>query len=210
MPKIEPFENFNDEYDEWFIKNRLLYKFEIDAVRNFIPLNSFGLDIGAGSGKFSLPFGISTGIDPSFKMALKSMENGIKISIAVAEALPFKNKVFDFALMVTSICFLDDIRKAFDEAYRVLKSDGYIVIGFVDSESKLGRKYILKKNESRFYRDAEFYSPSEIIHHLEQSGFTNFEFNQTIFSREDLDKQIFKKGYGEGSFVVIKAVKRNG
>ena len=210
MPKIEPFENYHDEYDEWFVRNRLVYQLEIDAIKDLLPRDSYGLDIGVGSGKFSLPFGITTGIDPSFKMALKSKISGINVFLAVAEELPFKNGVFDFALMVTSICFLDDLKKAFSEAYRVLRPGGHIIIGLIDPESDLGRKYIRRQSESRFYKDAEFYAPDEIVCLLEQSGFADFEFNQTVFSNKEYRQQKFKKGFGEGSFVVIRAAKPPG
>jgi len=208
VANINAFENFSNEYDQWFSDNRFLYQLELEAVKDFIPENSYGLDIGVGSGKFSLPFGITTGIDPSFKMAFKSKKNGINVYLAVAEALPFKNEVFDFALMVTSICFVDDVQKTLDEANRVLRKGGEIIIGFVDEDSDLGRKYNAKKNESRFYGEAKFYSTADIINYLEKSGFGDFEFNQTIFSDGDYSKQKFRKGYGEGSFVVIRAFKR--
>jgi len=210
VANITAFENFSNEYDQWFCDNRSLYQLELEAVKDFIPENSYGLDIGAGSGKFSLPFGITIGIDPSFEMSLKSKKNGIDVYLAVAEALPFKSEVFDFALMVTSICFVDDVQKALDEANRVLRKDGEIIIGFVDKDSELGRKYNAKKNKSRFYSEAEFYSTDDIVKYLEKSGFGNFEFNQTIFGHGDYSKQKFRKGYGEGSFVVIKASKMRG
>lgn len=208
MANIYAFENFSNEYDQWFDDNRLLYQLELEAVKDFIPENSYGLDIGVGSGKFSLPFGISIGVDPSFEMSLKSKKNGIDVYLAVAEALPFKNEVFDFAVMVTSICFVDDVQKSFNEANRVLKMDGEIIIGFVDKDSELGRRYNAKKNESRFYSEARFYSTADVVNYLEKSGFGGFEFNQTIFSDGDYSKQKFRKGYGDGSFVVIKAFKR--
>jgi ubiquinone/menaquinone biosynthesis C-methylase UbiE len=43
--------------------------------------------------------------------------------------------------MVTTICFLDNIEKAFNEIYRVLKSNGSVIIGFIDAESPLGKFY---------------------------------------------------------------------
>jgi len=36
-------------------------------------------------------------------------DRGIKVIHAVAERLPIKDSQFDFALMVTTICFLDDV-----------------------------------------------------------------------------------------------------
>lgn len=58
--------------------------------------------------------------------------------------------------MVTVICFLDDVLQAFKEAYRVLKPGGYILVGFIDKESVLGRQYMEKREKSLFYQDAVF------------------------------------------------------
>lgn len=40
--------------------------------------------------------------------------------------------VFKFVLFVTTVCFLDDINKAFREAYRVLKKGGRLIAGLID------------------------------------------------------------------------------
>ncbi|MDY6970043.1 MAG: hypothetical protein SVR08_15500 [Spirochaetota bacterium] len=37
MAKIEPFESFSEEYDEWFVKHREVYEVELNAIKNFIP-----------------------------------------------------------------------------------------------------------------------------------------------------------------------------
>jgi len=208
MAKIAPFENYSDDYDRWFTENSSVYAMELEAVKGFIPADKLGLDVGVGTGKFAIPTGIKTGIDPSFEMAVKAMRSGIDVSLAVAEALPFKDGIFDFVLMVTSVCFFDDVSSAFNEAWRVLKHGGTIIIGFVDSESDLGKRYIEKKERSRFYRDATFYSVPELTGYLENSGFSDFEFNQTVFMEEQPSGAKVRKGYGEGSFVVIKGVKR--
>lgn len=208
MARIAPFENYSDDYDKWFTDNSSVYELELEAVREFISTDKRGLDVGVGTGKFAIPFGINIGVDPSFEMAVKAKRSGIDVSLAVAEALPFKDEVFDFVLMVTSVCFFDDVSAAFNEAFRVLKPGGSIIIGFVDSESELGKRYIEKKERSRFYREATFYSVPELTGHLENSGFSDFEFNQTVFMEEQPSGAIVRKGYGEGSFVVIKGVKR--
>ena len=58
-------------------------------------------------------------------------ERKIRVYNAVAESLPFEAGQFDFALMVTTICFVDDIEKSFKEVKRILKSGGLFIIGFV-------------------------------------------------------------------------------
>ena len=158
MVRIELFEKYSKEYDEWFIKNRDIYSAELNAIKSLIPYNKSGVEIGVGTGRFALPLGIKVGVEPSKRMTEISRKKGIKVYEGVAEQLPFNNETFDFVLFVTTICFVDDLTKSFEEAHRVLKTDGFILIGFVDKESELGKKYQLKREKSKFYKDATFYS----------------------------------------------------
>lgn len=41
MPNIQPFEDYSDEYDEWFDKNRDKYDLELRAIAGFIPSACF-------------------------------------------------------------------------------------------------------------------------------------------------------------------------
>jgi ubiquinone/menaquinone biosynthesis C-methylase UbiE len=121
MAKIESFEKYSKEYDEWFTKNHNIYLAEFNAIKSLIPSDRFGVEIGVGSGRFALPLGIKIGVEPSKKMAEISRKKGIQVYEAVAEQLPFNDKKFDFVLMVTTICFVDDLAKSFQEANRILK-----------------------------------------------------------------------------------------
>jgi len=109
--------------------------------------------------------------------------------------------------MVTTVCFLDDLEQAFQEAFRVLKPGGAFIIGFVDRNSPIGKSYEQKKSESLFYRDATFYTVDVLLAYLKQAGFSMFSFSQTLFSPPDEmhAPDPIKKGHGDGSFVVIKA-----
>jgi len=80
-----------------------------------------------------VPLGIKLGIEASSQMRKIANKRGVEVIDGVAEELPFIDEQFDFALMVTTICFLDDIETAFKEAYRILKPDGKFIIGFIDS-----------------------------------------------------------------------------
>lgn len=42
-----------------------------------------------------------------------------------------RTRPFDYALMVTTICFVDDIETSFQEAWRVLRTEGVFAVGFV-------------------------------------------------------------------------------
>jgi len=210
MPKIEPFEKFPNHYDDWFEKNRFVYYSELQAVKAQLSgCGDVGIEIGVGSGRFAAPLGILIGVDPSSQMREIAQRRGIRVIDSPAEDLPIDNSQFDYALMITTICFLDDIQTALKETYRIIKPGGAIVIGFVPRESPLGILYDQSKKDNVFYTVTTFYSVDEVIHHLEDAGFTNFTFVETIF--HDLDEiseiEPLHEGYGEGSFVVVKGIK---
>lgn len=206
MPKTESFEKYSDAYDEWFKKNFDLYEAELEAIRQLIPPpGSEGMEVGVGSGKFAAPLGIKIGVEPSEKMAIKAGMQGINVYPGVAEELPFYDGRFDFVLMVTTICFVDDVIKSFREAFRVLRPNGCIIVGFVDKESELGRQYADKSEKSKFYKDATFFSTQEVLRYLKETGFGTVKIKQTLIPGES--KKNVLDGYGKGAFVVIRSVK---
>ncbi len=208
MARTAPFDNYYELYEKWFEDNRFVYLSELKAVKHSIPSDKKGIEIGSGSGRFALPLGIKIGIEPSLKMQELAVSRGMKVISGVAENLSIMNETFDFALMVTTICFLDDIGKSFQEVHRILKPGGFFIIGFVDKDSLLGKVYSKKKSKSKFYTEATFYSTLEVINWLKKTNFSGIEVVQTIFgnSLEDTSSvQDWKYGFGEGSFVVIKA-----
>ena len=206
MPKTEPFEQHVDLYDAWFDSHQEMYAAELRAIGRFIePGKGRGLEVGVGSGKFALPLGIKTGIDPAAAMLKKAGATGIKVFCGVAESLPFADQSFDFLLMVTTICFVDDLVQSFREAFRVLRPGGSIIVAFVDKNSNLGRQYLERKEKSKFYQEAEFFSPPEVLTALKTAGFRKFEVVQTLFGPESTAE--IENGYGRGAFVVVKALR---
>ncbi|MFW5945494.1 MAG: class I SAM-dependent methyltransferase [Candidatus Natronoplasma sp.] len=206
--KTDPFERHHERYDDWFNKHEKVYELELKAVRELVPSKGKGVEIGVGSGRFAYPLSIDFGLDPSKKMLQLANERGIQVVRSIGENLPFQDESFDFALIVTTICFFDDPLEALKETARILKSEGAVIIGFIDKESPLGHIYQKKKDDNVFYSVAKFFSVEEVIELLKKTGFSNFSFVQTIFGdmdRVDIEKP--KKGYGEGSFIVVSAKK---
>jgi SAM-dependent methyltransferase len=207
--RVESFEKNVDRYEAWFDRNRAAYESELEALRVLLPKSGEGLEVGVGTGRFAAPLGVSVGVDPSSAMSRVAMERGIEVHFGVGENLPCKDSSFDFVLLVTTICFLDDVPAALGEAYRVIRPGGYILVGFIDRESTLGKVYEKRKQDNEFYRQATFLSVDEVVSHLQQAGFVDFVFRQTIFQNPAEMKQPepVRPGYGEGSFVVVRAKK---
>lgn len=101
---------------------------------------------------------------------------------------------------------MDDAVKTLREAFRVLKSGGALVIGFIDRTSKLGQHYQAYQAESVFYRDVIFYSAAEIEHLLQAAGFIEPVWVQTLMKtpEETHDIEPLCVGYGRGAFVVVR------
>jgi len=204
MAKIEPFEKFLPEYERWFEENRGFYLSELNLFKELIgEIPPSAVEIGVGSGRFAAPLGINYGVDPSPRMLKKALERGLKVVRGVAEYLPLKSEHFEFALMVTTICFVDDPVKTFEEVERILKRHGLFAVGFVDKESFLGRIYEQKKEKSKFYKPALFFSTQEVINLGYQAGLKPLKILQTIFSPEGKIIHPVKEGYGKGAFVGI-------
>jgi SAM-dependent methyltransferase len=209
LSSIAVFDRFAREYDQWFVENSFAYLSEVEAIRRFIPDAGLGVEIGAGSGRFSIPFGIKIGIEPSERMARLAQSKGLFIIRALAEELPFAEDTIDYVLMVTVICFLTDLPMAMKEIRRVLKPEGRLIIGFIDRESHLGKKYELKKDSNRFYKEATFYSASQVMDVLTTAGFSDFQIGQTLFTEpKDMVRcDPVREGHGEGGFVALLAIK---
>lgn len=212
MARTHPFDTHTARYESWFERHRFAYESELAALRALLPAHvERAVEIGVGTGRFAAPLRIRLGLEPSQAMAQIARQRGIEVIEGVAEALPWADNEFDLVLMVTTICFVDDLERSFHEAYRVLKADGVLLIGMVDRQSPLGQEYKRRKFENVFYREANFYSTEEVVDVLRRVGFEDFKFAQTIFRPLEEIQQLepVKSGYGEGSFVAIRTRKYN-
>jgi SAM-dependent methyltransferase len=206
------FDERAQEYDLWFDTHECLYRAEVNALGRFIPATGLGVEIGVGTGRFAVPFGIELGVEPSRRMAEIARDRGIAAYQAVGEALPFRDDRFDFALLVTVICFVNHVPALLRETRRVLKPAGRLILGFIDRDSPLGQLYVSRKEADPFYRQAHFYSVGQVANYARQVGFGNIEFCQTIFglpgeTSGDIETLPVRAGYGEGAFVVLSAEK---
>lgn len=206
QPDSTIFDSNVADYDNWFDRHPSLFQNEYEAIRKAVPIKGTGLEIGAGTGRFAALLKIPVGVEPVQAMAQMAIARGVTVIRAKAEELPFHSLSFDYAVMITTVCFLDDIPKAFAEAQRIIKKDGYLIIALIDRDSGIGKQYEAKKATSIWYKDAHFHSIQEITDLLQQAGFTNFEYWQTLFTdKEELTEAL--PGFGKGSFVVIRSQK---
>ena len=209
MPKWALFERLWHHYDQWFDEHQRIYETELQALQRLLPPFQKALEVGVGTGRFSAPLGIELGLEPSQAMAKIARQRGIEVIEGVAEKLPFEDESFDLVLMVTTVCFVDDTQQALKEAYRVLKKGGYLIVGFIDKNSPLGRFYQANKDKSRFYKEARFFSKEEIIELLKKTGFSIETCNEALFgdTLSSLSYEIYDGCTQKGAFIGIRAKK---
>lgn len=208
---LKPFKTHTAEYDAWYDKYPYVFESEVEAIRNALPIGNIrGIEVGLGTGRFSQALGIKEGVEPILEMRNIAYKRGIDVMDAVAERLPYKDLQFDFVLIVNCISYFHMLQPAFKEAHRVLKKGGTLIVGFVEKNSIIGKSYELKRHDSTFYKHATFYSSEKVSEEIKNAGFKELEYSQTLFENlDDINEfEPAKPGVGEGSFVVIKAIKK--
>jgi len=211
MAKTKPFDNYSDEYDRWFDENEQAYQSEVLAMQELIPEGfEKGVEIGVGTGRFATQLGIGEGVEPSNSMAEVARDRGVHVIRGKAEDLPLEDESYDLAVMVTTICFVDDLEQSFQEAQRILEDGGQLVLGFVPGDSEIGRFYKTNEADDRFYSIANFFTAEEVFAAMESAGFDSLESVQTLTKGlEEANAAVEEpsQGHEEGSFVVVKGGK---
>jgi SAM-dependent methyltransferase len=209
MPITAPFETHTDRYDDWFDRHPAAYESELAALRAELPPVDppDAVEIGVGTGRFAAPLDVGLGVDPSPAMLARAADRGVTPIRGVAEALPLHQDAVELAVLVTTICFVDDLDRTLAEAARALRPGGTLLVGFVDRDSPLGERYREKQAENPFYRDATFVSVPELLDGIDRAGFEPPSVTQTLFADPAaLDgPDRVEDGWGEGSFVAVAA-----
>ncbi len=122
------------------------------------------LDIGCGTGealKFCHENGLEvTGLDPSpyvLDIASKNLGSVADLHRGQAEDLPFDDNSYNYAFLMTSLEFVDDSRKALEEAGRVARDKLFVGIlnRYAFKRIEIGIKSFFTES---IYKKARFYS----------------------------------------------------
>ena len=84
------------------------------------------------------------------------------------------------------------------------------MIGFIDRESPLGQEYLAHQAENVFYRHARFFAAAEVEALLEQAGFRDLSWVQTLYEWLPAVREVapLRDLTGQGAFLVVRGSKR--
>jgi ubiquinone/menaquinone biosynthesis C-methylase UbiE len=165
------FDEYANDYDHWFDEHDDVYQAQQRMLRAAIPDQGRGLEVGVGSGRFAGAFDICCGIDPSRELLRIAKRRGVEVVLGRGEHLPYRPGSFDYVLMMTVICFLDDVKTVFCEVNRVLRPGGILVVGFIEEGGKIYRFYHHESTKGRFLRFAKFRAVGEVDRFFRDAGF---------------------------------------
>jgi SAM-dependent methyltransferase len=211
MPQESPFETHYAEYDAWFDEHANVYQSELLAIRALLPPQGTWVEIGVGSGRFASQLGIKTGIEPAAGIAGLARERGVDVIRGSAEDLPLPDASVDAAFLITTVCFVSDMDRAFHEVARVLRPAGAAIVAFVPKDSPLGALYAETADRDRFLKHATLRARADVVDGLTKAGLTIERATHTLTGDPaTCDERIEAPhpGYDRGSFVVVRAVKR--
>jgi len=180
---VEVFDREADRYDAWFDspEGRTLFQSEVEAVGLLLKdLPGPVLEVGVGTGRFAEALRVPYGIDPALGVLKLARRRGIRVVRARGEGLPFPDRIFGGVLLIVTLCFSSPL-SLLQEAKRVLRPDGALIIADILRDSAWGRWYLQKKLAGHpFYRHATFYTMQELQGFLTGVGFVLAEVASAI------------------------------
>ncbi len=222
--EVSTFEEYAEDFDRWFDHNKIVFESELLAEQHFLRDPKEAVSIGVGSGLFASRLGITYGVEPSKEMAKLAEKRGIKVKIGTAERIPFENDRFDTVLLSTVLSYVDDPQKAIEEAFRILKPNGHVVVSFLAREGSYAMMYDLAYLRGKhdpltapkypypieFIKNAHWLSKSEVEHLLKEAGFVDLKYVQTFtkhprYTNDMIEEPI--EGYEKGDYIVVQGRK---
>ncbi len=180
------FDKYHNKYDVWYVEHPVTYGNELRLVKTVVERYADKsqdrcVEIGVGTGRFAAPLGCIYGVDPSLGMLLKARERGIQAILGRAEQLPLTSGAFSLALLIVTLCFVEDPEAAISETARVLARGGVAVACIVPRNTEWGQYYMaLGEKGHPFYSRARFYTVGEVISLAENQGLTPGQVMATL------------------------------
>jgi ubiquinone/menaquinone biosynthesis C-methylase UbiE len=161
----------------------------IRKIVKYIPDNCVLCDVGCGAKAFflkSISSRITRGIGITLKVTARDYDDNIRLlEHNIEKTLPLKSEIFDCVTLLAVIEHLDYPSFILEECYRILKSEGVLILTTPTPQAKpvlefLSKLGILSRNAVADHK--HYFSGEEIKDILERVGFRRiktetFQFN---------------------------------
>ena len=221
MKKEKVFDQWPDKYDAWFRTpiGQLIRKYESELIFRMLAPSSEEriLDAGCGSGVFSgdlISAGSEVfGLDLSFPMLMRSAEKHAGKSLCLSqgrlEHLPFANDVFNKAVSITAIEFVEDASAALQELFRVTRPGGIIVVATLNSSGPWAERRKKSGEEGHpIFQKVRFRSSEEMTALSEMEGVVesaiHFRKEDSPEQAEKVEREGRRKGLKTGAFLAVR------
>ena len=211
----ETMDGHSTKYNSLPENNSFVFQSEIVAIRGMLPesVERIGLTVGSDADLYDAALGLNGGIERFLQLPGNETDRGNEIREDEIDRPQYSDMQFDFILMILPVLSHENLFITMKEAYRILKADGSLLVGFMDRDHLNGRPHTSQENARSLYKQPTqpaAYKVEKIINELIKAGFRDLEFKQTLFGNPDrvISIQQPRNGYGKGSFVVIGASKK--
>ena len=171
------------------------------------------LELGCGTGHWTAFFSEKgfrvTAVDQSpamLEQARKRVIPEVQWVDADAAHLPFSDGKFELITAITLFEFVEDRNALLSEIGRLLKPGGFLIVGWLNSLSEIGRQ----KKSSPTFSKAHLYTPAEIRNQLTLLG--SHQFRYAVYydnNFELLDEQSGREGIQPAFIATILKKKKN-
>ncbi len=171
------FNNISSSYDDWYqtefgklvdtIEKRIFKKFLKKLTSNTV------LEIGAGTGhwtQFMSENGFYVlGIDVADKLLEKAKSKNIPFATFIngnVHNLPYNTETIENIVSVTTLEFVKNKNKAFDEIYRVLRKGGGLLVGVLNANGSFAGL----REDNDVYRSSSAFTYASLLERLKAFG----------------------------------------
>lgn len=229
----QKFDGYAAQYDSWFMENENLFNSELLLLKKVLGdiTGKRVLSVGCGSGLFESMIDHSNieGIEPSRDMGAIAEKRGINvIAYSTIEDVDLEDNAYDVIYFNGSSSYIVDLAPVYEKCAKALKKGGKIILLDVPKESAFGFMYLLAKAVGTFdhpslngvmpavpyplelVTSGVWHSTEEKIHVLQDIGFHDFHFYQTLlqnpmYTNNKVEEVV--EGYTSGGYVSIIAEK---
>ncbi len=228
------FDQYAAKYDAWFMENRNVLYSEVNLVASVLAGAGRILSVGCGSGLFEAilrqerGISIRDGIEPSAAMAEIARKRGLNVAVATAEDADFGTGAYDTIMFNGTPSYIAGLAGVVRKVYTALPPGGRVIMIDVPKESSYGLLYNLAKAlgtwnhellqgvyppnpyPMEFVEVANWRTTAEKVEMLQQAGFVNLSFAQTLTRHplmSDNGVEEPSEGCDRGDYVAITAFK---